>query len=60
MPEIHPTPDEANGFLKFESPASGPDEVRRRHESNRIGWNEGAASFSAEVEAGVDTDDVFF
>jgi hypothetical protein len=29
-----------------EEPATSDDEVRRRHEQNRIAWNDGAAAYT--------------
>ena len=49
MQTINPTDD--NGYLRYEKPATDAQEIRRRHEANRIGWNEGAASYSQEVDA---------
>lgn len=33
-----------------EPPASTPDEVRRRHEANRVAWNQAAGAYAAEIE----------
>jgi SAM-dependent methyltransferase len=35
-------------------PAHSPAEVRRRHEANRLAWNQGAAHYSAEVAQTID------
>jgi len=32
------------------TPASGPDEVRARHQANRAGWNQGAARYSETLD----------
>ncbi len=36
-----------------QNPPINPGEVRARHESNRAGWNEGAAAYTQEIDATV-------
>ncbi len=42
--------EDANPVYLAEPPADSPEEVRARHEANRIAWNEGAAHYAAELE----------
>jgi SAM-dependent methyltransferase len=48
-PSTPPFPSEENGFVRYHTPAATDEEVRRRHEANRTGWNQGAAAYSAEA-----------
>jgi SAM-dependent methyltransferase len=38
---------QVNGMRGQRQPHANPDEVRERHAANRIGWNEGAAHYTA-------------
>lgn len=39
---------------QVQPPAREPEEVRARHAANRIGWNEGAAHYTAELDETID------
>jgi SAM-dependent methyltransferase len=48
--EVPGVPEDA-GDWRPETPAGDTDEVRRRHESNRAAWNEGAVRYFEEIES---------
>ncbi len=45
---------DCDSFTRVEPPASGNEEVRRRHEANRQGWNEGASKYTESIERDIE------
>ena len=47
-------PPAFSGDFQPEPPPAGADEVRQRHEANRLSWNQGAAAYSAELQESIE------